>query len=92
MLKGRDVHPCFFQAGCGYDNAESVKERGRRPTDDSSLSKDTRETSKEDLSRSVYNAHLYAVRSKDYIVFSYKTSNDNIVHSKSSCTYEMGNS
>lgn len=52
MLKGRDIHPCFFQAGCGYDSTEASKDKGRRQTDDSSVSKGTRETSKEDLSRS----------------------------------------
>jgi len=51
MLKGRDIHPCFFQAGCGYDSTEPGKDKGRRQTDDSSVSKGTRETSKEDLSR-----------------------------------------
>ncbi|KAL4092085.1 hypothetical protein QTP88_026655 [Uroleucon formosanum] len=50
MLKGRDIHPCFFQAGCGYDSTEPGKDKGRRQTDDSSVSKGTRETSKEDLS------------------------------------------
>lgn len=53
MLKGRDIHPCFFQAGCGYDSSESGKDKARRQTDDSIMSKGTRETSKEDLSRSV---------------------------------------
>lgn len=52
MLKGRDIHPCFFQAGCGYDSTEPGRDKGRRQTDDSSVSKGTRETSKEDLSRS----------------------------------------
>lgn len=59
MLKGRDIHPCFFQAGCGYDSTEPGNDNGRRQTDDSSQSKGTRETSKEDLSRSelslIYN-------------------------------------
>lgn len=50
MLKGRDIHPCFFQAGCGYDSTEPGRDKGRRQTDDSSVSKGTRETSKEDLS------------------------------------------
>lgn len=51
VLKGRDVHPCFFQAGCGFDDADPGKDKVRRQTDDS-VSKGTRETSKEDLSRS----------------------------------------
>ncbi|XP_050443487.1 acetylcholine receptor subunit alpha-like isoform X2 [Adelges cooleyi] len=48
VLKGRDVHPCYFQAGCGFDEARNDK--GRRSTADDSVSKGTRETSKEDIS------------------------------------------
>lgn len=62
MLKGRDIHPCFFQAGCGYDSSESGKDKGRRrQTDDSIMSKSTRETSKEDFSRSVME-HAYIIQ------------------------------